>query len=330
MAEPTIILTRAEIAEQVDIVQAIPQIEEAMAAFEKGADYLPPKALFQIPVEDPGALAACITGYTTGTDLLSMKVGQERTDNPGRGLPTTNSWIAAFNPHTGELLMICDGTLPTMYRTAAVAAVSARHLARDDAVTLAVIGAGQLGRQCTRAVSSVRPFRRILLFDMMEAAAQSVAADLGPQMAATIEVTDARSACSEADVVVTATNSRAPIVMADWIRPGTHLCCMGSDLHEKIECDMKLLPRCRLFADFVEHALQRGEASQAVKQGVLGADCYAGSLGMVINGAVPGRTGADQITMYDGVGIGIQDTTIARSIYDQAVAKNLGTRIAFS
>ena len=105
---------------------------------------------------------------------------------------------------------------------------------------------------------------------------------------------------------------------------------MGSDLHEKIECEMTLLPRCRLFADAIEHTLQRGEASQAVEQGVLGKDCYQGSLGQVINGTVSGRTEVSEITMYDGVGIGIQDTTIARAIHDQAVSKNLGTQIEFS
>ncbi|MAE67907.1 MAG: ornithine cyclodeaminase, partial [Phycisphaeraceae bacterium] len=195
---------------------------------------------------------------------------------------------------------------------------------------LAVVGAGQLGRQCVRAVSSVRPFERILLYDMVEEAAHRVATDLASEVKAPIEVADAKSACSAADIVATATNSREPIVMSDWIRPGTHLCCMGTDLHEKIECEPVLLPRCRKFADFIEHALQRGEVSQSVQKGLLGEDCYEGTLGAVIAGTAKGRTSDDEITMYDGVGIGIQDTTIARSIYDQAVAKGLGTRVAFS
>ena len=122
MARETIILTRQEIGAQVGIVDGIDAIEQAMGAFEKGNDYLPPKAIFEIPVGPSGTTyAACITGYTKAAGLLSMKVGQERTDNPSRGLPTTNSWIHAFDPVTGELLMVCDGTLPTMYRTAAAA-----------------------------------------------------------------------------------------------------------------------------------------------------------------------------------------------------------------
>ena len=331
MARKTIILTRPEISAQIDIVETIPAIENAMGEFEKGEDFLPPKAIYSLPLAgDSGAMAACITGYTKAADLLSMKVGQERSKNAEKGLPTTDSWIAAFDPETGELLMICDGTLPTMYRTAAAAAVSTLHLSRRDCNVLAIVGAGQLGRQCLRAVSTVRPFERIFLCDMWLEAAEQVAADLRPEIPIPIAVVSAEEACSSADVIVTATKSRQPIVKDPWVRAGTHLCCMGSDLHEKIECEMSLLPRCRLFADAIEHTLQRGEASQAVEQGILRKDCYQGSLGQVINGDVASRTDDTEITIYDGVGIGIQDTTIARAIHDQAVSKHLGTWIAFS
>lgn len=330
MARETILLTRDTISGQIDVAEAIPAIEHAMGEFEKGEDYLPPKAIFELPVgADGSALAACITGYTKTADILSMKLGQERTHNPKRNLPTTASWIAAFDPETGELLMICDGTIPTMYRTAAAGAVAAKQLARPEARTLSVIGAGQLGRQCLRAVSGVRSFQRVMLYDVVPEAARDAARDLAKEVGP-IEVADAETACREADVIVTATNSREPIVMSDWVGPGTHLSCMGTDLHPKIECEMALLPRCRMFADVVEHALKRGEVSQAVESGIVGEDCYAGTLGQVINGDLTGRESDEQITLYDGVGIGIQDTTISKTLYDQAVAKQLGTRIAFS
>ncbi len=328
MVRETTILTRQEISAEVDIVATISAIENAMGEFEKGQDFLPPKAIYMLPAEM--GIAACITGYTKATDLLSMKLGQERSNNSSRGLPTTNSWITAFCPETGELMMICDGMLPTMYRTAAAAAVSAKYLARETAKTLTVIGAGQLGRQCIRAVSSVRDFQRILVCDRIPQAADQVAGELSDAIGRLVEVAEVRDACCDADVVVTATNSRTPIVEADWIQAGTHLCCMGTDLPEKIECEMSLLPKCRIYADVVEHALQRGEVSQAVEQGLLNNDCYQGSLGQVINGQIPGRTDQQQITMYDGVGIGIQDTTVVRAIYDQATSKGIGTRIAFS
>ena len=323
-------MTRQQIAAGFEPEAAIPAIEQAMAVFEKGGDYLPAKAIYDLPVAAQGAYAACIAGYTEAAGLLSMKVGQERTDNPSRQLPTTNSWILVFEPVTGELLMICDGTLPTMLRTAAAASVAAKHLARANAKTLAVIGAGQLGRQCMRQASTVRDFETLYVFDQFEQAAEQAVNELGPLIKPKMVAADARTVCSQADVIVTATNSRSPIVKADWVRPGTHLSCMGTDLHDKIECEMSLLPGCRIFADQTEHAVKRGEVSQAVEQGVLGEDCYAGTLGQVINGEVVGREDDQQVTMYDGVGIGIQDTTVCRTIYNQAVDKDLGTPLAFS
>ena len=99
MARPTIVLTRPDIAAHVDIRAAIPVIERAMGEFETGQDYLPPKAIFELPVAgERNARAACITGLTHSAGLLSMKVGQERTSNPQRGQPTTNSWILVFEP----------------------------------------------------------------------------------------------------------------------------------------------------------------------------------------------------------------------------------------
>lgn len=328
MARPTILLNRQTIAEHIQIASVIAAIERAMADFERGNDYLPPKAIYELPV--PAAFAACIAGYTKAAHLMSMKIGQERTHNAQRSLPTTNSWIAAFEPETGELLMICDGTLPTMYRTAAAAAVGIRHLARDDANTLAVIGAGQLGRQCVRAALATRSFDRVLLHDAITETAQLAATELSAQLGIAIAPVDAQTACQEADVIVTATNSRSPIVMSDWIRPGTHLSCMGADLPEKIECEPKLLPRCKIWSDQTEHCLQRGEVSQAVAGNLLSRDCYVGTLGQLINGDTDGRSSDLDITMFDGVGIGIQDTTILRAIYDQAVEDDLGVRFEFS
>jgi alanine dehydrogenase len=331
MARKAILLTRQDIAANIDIVAAVPAIEEAMGAFEKGEDYLPPKTILEIPVGDPGtAYAACITGYTKTTGLMTMKVGHERTHNGERGLPTTEAWVMVFEPETGELLMMCDGTLPTMLRTACAAAVGTKQLAREDAKVLSVIGAGQLGRQCLRAVSTVRDFEKIYLHDVVAEFAADVARELSAELAIPIEAAAAQTSCELADVIVTATNSRAPIIKTSWVRTGTHLSCMGTDMAEKIECEMSLLPSCRIFADKADHAILRGEVSQAVAAGILGEDCYLGSLGQVINGDVPGRLSANDITMFDGVGIGIQDTTIARTIYDQAMAQGLGTRLAFS
>ena len=223
MARETIVLTRGEVAEQIDLQEIVPAIEKCLSAFEKGEDLLPPKCI----VDLPGGIAACLTGYTKATHMFSMKMGQERKGNVERGLPTIFSTMNLYDPDTGELLLIVESVLATMYRTAAAAAVAAHHLARREAAVLAVIGSGQLGRQCVRALSRVRPFRSILLFDIRRDQAERLAADLSEEAPAPIEVTDAERACREADVICTATNSTEPIVRSEWVRKGTHLSCMG-------------------------------------------------------------------------------------------------------
>lgn len=325
MVRPTVILTQSEIEQLVDLGELIPAVEQCYAEFEKGHDLLPDKLLVRIG----GGQAACMTGYTRATHTLTMKLGQERLSNAERGLPTSCGVLNMFDPDTGELLLICESMLPTQFRTAAAAAVGADRLARHDARTLAVIGAGRLGRQCARAVFRVRPFERLLINDHVPAAAESLAADLRRELPVPVITASAEEACREADVICTATNSLEPIVRNEWIRPGVHLSCMGSDLPEKIEVDPELTARCRLFADNVEHCIRRGEASQAIEQGLLPPDPYAGSLGQVINGSVPGRLSGDEITMFDSIGIGILDTIIARQLFDQAVEKNRGSRIRF-
>lgn len=327
MVRPTIILTRKDVAEQIDIKQVVPAIERCMAEFERGEDFLPPKYIFSVP--NAGGISACMGGYTKSADVITMKLGQERKGNVARGLPSIIGAMAMFDRQTGELLMIVESVLATMYRTASSAAVGAKLLARKDAKTLAVIGAGALGRQCVRAVSTVRPFTRVLLHDARPEFAAKVAVELSHELKIKVEPSDAKTACSSADVIATATNSTTPIVMSEWVRPGTHLSCMGADLHEKIECEMMLIPRCRVFADNVAQCLERGEVSQAVEKGLVGKDVYAGSLGAALNGTIPGRQSDQQITMFDGIGIGVQDTTIAKAIYDQALAKNLGMRVQF-
>ena len=116
--------------------------------------------------------------------------------------------------------------------------------------------------------------------------------------------------------------------MADWVQPGTHLSCMGADLANKQEVESQLLPQCRLYADSFEQCLTRGEVSKAVEAGLLGKDCFVGTLGGVLAGTVPGRTDAAEITLFDGTGLGVQDTAMAKYVYDEAVAQGVGHRIS--
>jgi ornithine cyclodeaminase/alanine dehydrogenase-like protein (mu-crystallin family) len=309
----------------VDLGEVIPAIERCYADYEKGEDILPNKFILYIG----GGQAACITGYTKSTNVLTMKLGQERVKNRERGLPTSFGVINLFDPDTGELLMICEAALPTALRTAAAAAVSARQLARIDSRVIGLVGTGRLGVQCIKAISHVFDFDKILLSDRNNETARNAALGLSAELNKSVEAVSFEDACRHSDIVVTAMNSFEPVVKSEWIKAGTHLCCMGADLHEKIECEPEILSRCRIFADNVEHCRKRGEASLSIEKGIVSENIHAGSIGQVINGTIPGRTSVEEITMFDSVGLGTLDSTISKTIYDSAMKNGFGSRVEF-
>lgn len=323
MARETIVLTRSDIDGRVDYGEVIAAIEGCLAAHEDGHDILPPKLIMELP----GGIAACLAGYAAKQHALTMKNGQERQANRERGLPSIHVHVHLFDPDTGELLMISEGLLPTVMRTAAAAAVAAKHLARPDAKVATILGAGQLGRQAAWAIQRVRALERLYICDnhAPSQAALVSALDGVEAVAATPDQAVPRS-----DIVVTCTNSTQPIVKADWVRPGTHLSCMGADLHPKIECEPALLTRCRLYADNIEQCTSRGEVSQPIEAGLLAPQPFVGRLGQLLRGEVAGRLDVSDITLYDGTGLGVQDTVMAAVLYELAVRDGLGRRVDWS
>jgi alanine dehydrogenase len=325
VARETIILTRDEIAEHIQQDKVIDVIERCMLETEKGHDVMPPKLIMEVG----GGIAACLAGYVEHLHALTMKCGQERKENANRGLPTIHVTVNLYDPDTGELLAIMEGLLPTVMRTGAAAAVAIKALARQDAKILTVIGAGNLGRQAAEAASAVIPFEKIYVWDQRDEAIESFMDAVARRTPTPVESAEPREAVSAADVILTCTNSFEPIVRSEWVRPGAHLSCMGADLAEKQEVETHLLSRCRLFADSIEQCVTRGEVSKAVASGLLTEDCFEGTIGELLAGKIAGRSDDEEITLYDGTGLGVQDTAMAKYVYDVAVSEGLGRRIEF-
>lgn len=259
-----------------------------------------------------------------------MKNGQERKGNRDRGLPSIHVHVHLFDPETGELLMICEGLVPTHMRTAAAAAVAAKHLGRADMTVATIVGAGQLGRQAALAAAAVADLKRIYLIDSHQPTLDELARYLRDEHGLEAVGAAPEEAIPESQLVICCTNSTEPIVMSDWVQPGTHLSCMGADLHDKQECQLKLLSRCKLYADNYDQCVTRGEVSQAIAAGVLPEQPFVGRIGQVIRGEVEGRTSDDDVTLFDGTGLGVQDTAMAAVIYEIAREENLGQRINFT
>ena len=273
--------------------------------------------------------ADALYGFKSGFDragmVLGVKAGGYWPGNMGRGLTNHQSTVCLFDPDTGRLSALVGGNYLTAVRTAASSAVSIAHLARRDAKVLGMVGAGHQSAFQLRAAAEQRAFEKVVAWnphpEMLPQLAE-VAASLGlPFEAVTPEALGA-----EADVIITITSAFEPLLMRDWIRPGTHVACMGTDTKGKMEVDAALLAAATVFADEVAQSVSIGEAQHAVAAGLL-AEGDITPIGAVINGAHPGRTSDAEITLFDGTGVGLQDLAVASVAARLAEEQGVAARV---
>ncbi|MFE6800166.1 ornithine cyclodeaminase family protein [Streptomyces sp. NPDC057681] len=233
----------------------------------------------------------------------SVKIGTYWPDNLKQGLPRHHSTLLLFDQTIGRIAALLELGTANAYRTAAADALAVDLLARKDATTLAVFGTGHQAAYEVRAVSRVRPIDQVLVEGRDKARAGQLA-DLLTAQGHDARAADAEEACAQADVIVTATTAQAdtpPLLEAPWVRPGTHISCMGADAPGKRELPPELLASARLFCDLPEQARRMGESQHAPEDAALTA------LGDVLTARARGRDGGDDVTVFDSSGIGLQD-----------------------
>ena len=296
-------------------------VEKVFAAMAAGEAVNFPVVREAMPTED--ALYGFKGGVAPG--VLGLKAGGYWPHNmERRGLINHQSTVFLFDPDTGRVKALVGGNYLTALRTAAASSVSIRHLARADARVLGMVGAGHQATFQLRAALEQRDFEKVIGWNLhpeMLPNLQEVAEEAGLPFEA-VEL----PGLAEADVIVTITSSFAPTLMSGHVAPGTHLACMGTDTAGKQEVDPVLLGRASVFADEVAQSVSIGEAQHAVAAGLI-AEADVTPVGAVINGAHPGRGSADEITLFDGTGVGLQDLAVAASIVEKAVAQGTATLV---
>lgn len=255
-------------------------------------------------------------GYIHGTRHFSIKVATGFTDNPKRGLPANSGAVWVFDALTGFLkLMILDNGFLTELRTGAAGAVAADHLARASVETVGLIGTGVQARFQLEALLHVRTPRRLLVWGRDGERARLLAREAGDRWGLPAEaVSSPEAAVRPADLVVTCTSSTTPIVMADWVRPGTHITAMGADMPHKQELDPALLARATVVPDRLSQCVTQGEIHHAVAAGLIRPEQTHAELGAICAGLAPGRTREDEITVADQTGVGVLDAAMANYV----------------
>lgn len=319
------IVPEREIAGLMTREAAFEAVEKVFAAMASGDAYNFPVVREAIGHED--ALYGFKGGFDRAGLTLGLKAGGYWPNNlEKRGLINHQSTVFLFDPDTGKASAMVGGNLLTALRTAAASSVSIKHLAREDAKVIGMIGAGHQATFQLRAALEQRDFEKVIGWNLhpeMLPNLEKVAEEAGLPFEA-VELDGMR----EADVIISITSSFDAILGADQVSPGTHIACMGTDTKGKQEVDPQLLVKADVFTDEVAQSITIGEAQHAVAQGLIKESDVA-QIGAVINGANPGRISDDQITLFDGTGVGLQDLAVAASVVELAVQKGIAIEVDF-
>jgi ornithine cyclodeaminase len=299
-------------------------IEQVFAAMGRGEAYSFPVVREAIGHAD--ALYGFKGGFDRAGQTLGVKAGGYWPHNLERGLGGNHqSTVFLFDPETGKLTACVGGNYLTAARTAASSAVSIKHLARSDAKVLGMVGAGHQSAFQMRAAVRQRDFERVVGWnlhkDMLPRLAET-AAELGLPF----ESVELDELGAQADVIITITSSFDPIVMREHVRPGTHLACMGTDTKGKQEVEAALVADASVFTDEVAQSISIGEAQHAYAEGRK-PEAAITQIGAVINGSHPGRRSAEEITLFDGTGVGLQDLAVAAAVVGLAKAGGKATEV---
>ena len=322
-----LVLDRGDVRRLVSMADAIAVVREAFVAADQGRAVTPAPLELRLPEVD-GELH--VKGaYLQGAPVFAVKTATGFYRNPARGLAVSGGLTLIYDAETGRLrILVADGGLLTELRTAAAGALAADLLARQDATVAAVIGTGGQCRYQLQALREVRPIGQVRVWGRRREAAEECARDVTETGIAASAAESAREAVQGADVVITATSASQPLVEAGWLAAGTHVTAMGSDMPHKQELDPRILADAdKYVADSVQGAAASGELHHAIAAGVFQADSVYGELGALASGRLSGRTSADELTVADLTGLGIQDAAmavlIARLAEQQGAGQNL-------
>lgn len=249
-------------------------------------------------------------------DWTGLKTVVVKVDNAARNLPTVQASYLLIDNATGETVTMMDGTELTRRRTAAASALGADYLARQDATTLVVVGAGALGAHFVRAHAVVRPITKVFLYNRSMAKAQALANELKNDGFSVSATPDLETAVRAADIISCITTSTAPIVKGAWLKPGTHVDLAGAFKPSMRETDGDVIARARVFVDTREGALsEAGDLLQARDEGKFDFSEVQGDLSELCRGTVQGRKTLEEITLFKSCGTALEDLAAAVMVH---------------
>jgi ornithine cyclodeaminase len=330
MPMKVLVLNHAEVEQLLPMSECISAMAGAFTALAQGEAHQPLRTIFK-PPEVKGVLAMMPTFLEGPTPLFGLKAICVFPGNAAIGKDAHQGGVMLFDGVTGELLALINASAITAIRTAAVSGLATRLLAKADAGDLAIIGAGVQARPHLAAMNCVRLLRRVRIASRSFQSAKTFAQEMQTQFPNLIEpVETIEAAVRGADIIVTATTSRDPVLQREWISPGAHINAIGTFSPRAREVDTATMVAASLFVDRRESALnEAGDYLIAAQEGAIGPEHIRADLGEVLTGVLPGRTSPSEITIFKSLGLAIEDLAAAAHVYQKAQAANAGSWIEF-
>jgi len=326
----TLLLSDDEVKSLLSMNEVIEAVESAFKEKGLGRVQMPAK-IYLFYKKYNGDLRA-MPSYLEELDISAVKIVNVHPDNRTKyGLPTVMATIVLVDPKSGAPIAIMGGTTITAMRTGASGAVAAKYLARKNSKVVGLVGAGVQARtQLIGLLTLYGKLEEVRVCDKVEEARDKFIAEMEPKygrLCSLIPVGSVKEAVEGADIVVTATPSRQPIVKNEWVSAGMHLNCIGADAPGKEELEPEILKRAKIIVDDIEQAVHSGEINVPISKGILTEHDIWAEIGEVVAKIKPGRESEEEITIFTSTGLAIQDAVTAHLAYKKALEKGIGKTI---
>ena len=322
----TLILNSKEIKDCVKFnAELIPVIEDAFKSLSLGKTVMPP--ILRVDIEKYHGESDVKAAYIEGLDSFAVKVASGFFDNPKLGLPSSNGLMILLDSKTGVIKsVLLDKGYLTDVRTAIAGAIASKYLSNSNSSTVAIVGAGIQARMQLEALTLVRDIKNVNVWSRDIKKAHAYIENVGKNINLNFQAFDnINEVVKTADILITTTPSKKPLIDFSALPKGIHITAMGSDAEEKNELNPNIIKNCDAYVpDSQAQTSILGELNHAIKNNLIKNDMIFNDLGKIILNPELGRKNNDDITVVDLTGTGVQDTAIARYAYAIADKKKLG------
>ena len=304
----------------------IAAMETALDQFSAGRVRQPLRSIVEVGAH---GFYGVMPAYMAAPAALGTKLVTVYHGNAALGLPSHLATIVLQDPETGALQAVMDGRYITEARTAAVSAVSARHLARADAATMAIIGSGVQARSHLEAYAEVRRLEEVRVWSPRPASRERFVSEMAGHTPARLRATDtAEQAVRGADLIVLVTSSPTPVIDNAWVANGAHVVSVGACFPTQREMDPALVARGRFYVDSrAAAAVESGDFVMGVRDGFFTDSHIAGEVGDVVLGRAAGRSSAAEVTVFKSLGLAVEDVVAADLVLSRAVEQGAGAEL---